>query len=205
MDIIEKNDTSEPVFWDERYLKDEAGWDIGSPTPIFQKWSKTLTNKKKILIPGAGNGHDAIFLSRKKHNVYALDFSKEAISNINSISNKHHIKLNIMHLDFFDLDNKYFNYFDIILEYTFFCAIPINRRKDYIKLAHRLLKQGGSLVGILLPIDKDIKDDGPPFGIDLSRTINDFSEYFEIVDVLKTPLSVESRMNKEVFIKFMKK
>ena len=124
---------------------------------------------------------------------------------INSISNKHHIKLNIMHLDFFDLDNKYFNYFDIILEYTFFCAIPINRRKDYIKLAHRLLKQGGSFVGILLPIDKDIKDDGPPFGIDLSRTINDFSEYFEIVDVLKTPLSVESRMNKEVFIKFMKK
>ena len=39
-------------------------------------------DKMKILVPGAGNGHDALYLASLNHEVYALDFSKNAINNI---------------------------------------------------------------------------------------------------------------------------
>ena len=63
------NDFNYPKYWDNKYINNEDQWDLNQPTPIFINWSKTLKNKKKILIPGAGKGHDAIYLAQKGHDV----------------------------------------------------------------------------------------------------------------------------------------
>ena len=49
-----------PDFWNQKYKNNDIGWDIGSPTPIFVNWSKKISRSKNILIPGSGNGHDAL-------------------------------------------------------------------------------------------------------------------------------------------------
>ena len=71
---MKKNNISPeyPDFWNQKYINNDAQWDIGSPTPIFIDWSKTLLSRKKILIPGAGRGHDALYLGQKNHDVYAV-------------------------------------------------------------------------------------------------------------------------------------
>jgi len=205
MNPLDRNNTFEAKFWNDRYLNKDTSWDLGSTTPIFQHWSKSLKNKKKILVPGAGNGYDALYLAKLGHDVYALDFSEQSIENIKLKAKESKININTIYDNFFNLDSKLNGYFDIVLEYTFFCAIPISKRKEYIKKSYELLNIEGLFIGILLPLDKKISDSGPPFGIELENTLNDFSKYFVINNVEQSDLSVKPRANREVFVKMSRK
>ncbi len=191
-------------FWNNKYLENESKWDIGNPTPAFVDYFKLLSNKnKKILVPGCGNGYDALYLAKLGFDVYAVDFSKEAINYILEQAKNQNISINVLHEDFFKLNNFDF-FFDIVLEYTFFCAISPDRRQEYIEKICDLLKKNGEYVGFLLPIDKNVNEPGPPFGIDLNETLNDFSKYFSIKECTKSSLSIEPRINSEIFIKMIK-
>ena len=85
--------TDKPKFWNQKYLDGTIGWDIGEPTPAFVNWSKTISKNNKILIPGCGNGHDAIYLSKSNQNVYALDFAMQPIIHIQNISKKQNLDI----------------------------------------------------------------------------------------------------------------
>ena len=89
-----------PDFWKQKYINNDDQWDIGSPSPIFIDWSKTLFGRKKILIPGAGRGHDALYLGQKNHDIYAIDFSCEAIRYLKSRSKKLNIKVSAICEDY---------------------------------------------------------------------------------------------------------
>src|SRR5690606_5351824 len=99
----------------------------------------------RILIPGCGNGYEAIYLMENGFtNVYVIDLSSLAIDQLeDSIPNKygtHLIKGN-----FFAHDGTY----DLIVEQTFFCALEPKRREAYAAKMHQLLDDGGKLVGLL--------------------------------------------------------
>ena len=131
-----------------------------------------------------------MFLASLGFDVFAVDFSKEATNNLLKKSKKKGLSLNIIQEDFFKL-SKFYSTFDILLEYTFFCAILPSKRCDYIKEVHKLLKENGEYVGFLLPINKDINESGPPFGINMNDTMNKFSKYFTIIECNKSKLSIE--------------
>ena len=198
-----KNNPKYPDYWDKKYILNESKWDIGKPTPIFVDWFQKNKKIKKILVPGAGRGHDAFFLASRGHDVYALDFSQEAVTYMKKKANNHNININILNNDIFDV-KKYYGHFDMILEYTFFCAILPSLRIEYIKTAFNLLKNNGSFLGILFPLNKPLDEEGPPFGVPLSRTLNMFLEYFKIIDCYESPLSVKPRSGNERFIHMRK-
>ena len=77
-------------------------------------------------------------------------------------------------------------------------------RTKYIDLMYDLLKPGGELIGIFLPLDKDLKDGGHPFGIELEQTINMFLKKFSLIESIKHPLSIKPRLDREQFIRFFK-
>ena len=118
-------------------------------------------------------------------------------------SPSNNISINILNNDIFDM-RKYYGYFDMILEYTFFCAIPPSQRMKYIETVFKLLKNNGTFIGILLPINKILNEGGPPFGVNLSKTLDMFLEYFKIIDCYDSPLSIEPRVGNEKFV-YMKK
>ena len=143
-----------PSYWDEKYSSDQINWDIDKPTPIFVNWFNEVKGRKKILIPGSGRGHDAFFLANQGHDVYAVDFSFHAVDYMKTKAKKNNVRLNIIHDNVLDMQRKYYGMFDIVLEYTFFCAILPSQRLKYIEMLFKLLKNGGSFVGILFPINK---------------------------------------------------
>ena len=196
--------SSMPEYWEKSYQSGNMGWDLGGPTPIFDDWIQCQADSLSICILGAGNGWDAINFAEKGHNVTAVDFAESAIDNMQTSAQNKDIQINLIHSDIFDLC-KLFNYtFDIVLEYTCFCAIDPARRMDYVRMTNQILKPDGKLVAILYPIDKDLNDDGPPFAIDLDSTISLFSKYF-ILDTKEIPsLSIERRNGREVFVIFKK-
>ena len=193
------NNPNNPLFWDSKYKTDNIGWDIGCATPIFTHYFKKLsTANKKILIPGSGNGHDAIYLAELGFEVYTVDFSKVANHNLITESKMKGLSITVITEDFFNLNNYDF-YFDIILEYTFFCAINPERRNEYIKKIYSLLKSNGMLVGIFLPLIKDSKVKGPPFTVNIETVNNQFSKYFKNITFKKSKFSIKPRKNNELF------
>ena len=193
-----------PEYWEKSYQSGEMGWDLGGPTPIFNDWIQSQTDSLSICILGAGNGWDAINFAEKGHNVTAVDFAESAIDNMRRSAQNKGVQINLIHSDIFDLCKLFNHNFDIVLEYTCFCAIDPARRIDYVRMTNQILKPDGKLVALLFPIDKDINDDGPPFAVDLDSTISLFSKYF-IVDTKEIPsLSIERRKGREVFVIFKK-
>ena len=200
-----EHDVSSSKFWDDCYINDNIGWDLGMVTPVFKDWCDNLQEKKTIFVPGAGNGYDPLYFASKGHDVTAVDFSKEAIKNMNTESQKRSININIINQDLFKLDSSLFNHFDYVIEYTCFCAIDRMRRLDYIRAMSNILKENGELIGLFLPILKDRKDGGPPYSIKVDKIIDQFSNYFDVLESKKHVLSIKPRVDNEQYIHFKRK
>ena len=98
------------------------------------------------------------------------------------------MNLNAIKEDFFNLGDRFHNKFDYIIEYTFYCAIDPRMRSKYINIIYDLPKEGGEFVGIFLPLDKDLCEGGPPFGVNLAQTIKLFSSRFKLIESDSHPL-----------------
>ena len=124
-------------YWENRYLNQETGWDIGSISTPLQVYVDQLTTKNlKILIPGAGFGHEARYLVETGFkNITVIDLSRSALNRVKT-SLPQNSTCQIIEGDFFDLYGKY----DLILEQTFFCALLPEQRVDYAKKCAELLK-----------------------------------------------------------------
>ena len=131
--------------WENRYLNNDIGWDLGEVSTPLKEYFDQLENKEiKILIPGGGNSYEAEYLFNNGfENVFVVDVSKSAIENIQeripNFPSKH-----LINGDLFELENK----FDLIIEQTFFCAINPNLREAYVVKMDELLKPNGKLVGL---------------------------------------------------------
>ena len=105
---------SNPNFWNQRYKDNNTRWDIGQPTPIVTDYLKKNKHIGKVCILGCGTGYDAIEFALNGNDVYAVDFSIEALNRLRTIK-PNNLKLKLVHQDIFDLASKYKNYFDLVL------------------------------------------------------------------------------------------
>ena len=198
-------DVSSEHFWNENYIQNNIGWDLDGPTPVFKDWCGRLNKKFSIFVPGAGNGYDPLYFSKKGHQVLAVDFAEEAVRSMKNQSKKENLNVDILKCDLFDLDIKYNNKFDYVVEYTCFCAIDPKNRKNYINVMSELLKDKGELIGLFFPLNKTKEEGGPPFSVDLEETISFFSEKFNLKNLFDHPLSIKPRLGNEKFLHFKKK
>jgi SAM-dependent methyltransferase len=196
---------SKPQFWNKRYLDYNTAWDIGNPTPILTNYLKKNKKIGKICVLGCGNGHDALEFARYKNDVYAVDFADQALKNLKKASNKNNLMINLVNEDIFNLQKDYSIFFDLVFEYTCFCAIDPMRRKEYFEVVHGILKRGALLFAIFIPLDKSIDHDGPPFGVDLKQIENLASNKFEIIENKFSDLSIKPRKNREKLVILKKK
>ncbi len=182
-------------YWNERYLSNNTGWDIGYPSPPLKDYIDSIHDKHlKILIPGAGNAYEAEYLIEQGFkNTWIVDISEEACKNIK----KNIPKLNkdqAVNADFFDFEGS----FDLVLEQTFFCALSPNLRAKYVKKMHEIIKPNGKLVGVLF--QKELYQDHPPFGGFKPEYVELFESKFQI-NIMETAYnSIPPRKNSELFI-----
>ncbi|HEX2847637.1 MAG TPA: methyltransferase [Chitinophagaceae bacterium] len=189
-------------YWDQLYQNKETRWDIGYPSPPLKEYIDQLENKQQsILIPGCGNSYEAGYiLARGFTDLTLIDISPSLTSSLEE-KFKHYLdkQLQIITGDFFELKGKY----DLILEQTFFCALPPSNRYAYMQQMHKLLKPGGKLVGVLF--NRLFEEAGPPFG----GTVEEYKELFQEKFLIETMElcynSIEKRMGTEVFIKLIRK
>ena len=197
------NDINKSSFWEQRYEKGEIGWDLGAETPVFTAISEKL-KPGKVCILGCGNGYDAISFSKKGFSVTAVDFAKTPINNLQIAARSLSLSIEIIRKNIFDLIPDYSSQFDYIIEQTCFCAIDPKKRQQYSNLVHDLLKVGGKLIGLWMPLDKDIIDGGPPFGVKENEIKKLFSTKWKITEDCFPTQSIEARKGREKLIVFEK-
>lgn len=186
-------------YWENRYQKQETGWDAGAITTPLKEYIDQLKNKElKILIPGAGNGYEFDYLvTNGFKNVTVIDIAEQPIINLKKRNPK--FIENFIQADFFDLSEK----FDLIVEQTFFCALNPELRHDYVTKMHSILNENGKMAGLLF--DFPLTEVGPPFGGSKEEYLSLFSDTFIIKKLEKAYNSIKPRKDKELFFIFEKK
>ncbi|MBX9448501.1 MAG: hypothetical protein KL787_01740 [Taibaiella sp.] len=110
-----------------------------------------------------------------------------------------HKNISVHHGDFFEHRGNY----DLILEQTFFCALPPGLRENYAKKMQQLLNPGGTLAGVLFHIE--FEKAGPPFGGHTREYQKLFDPCFHIHKMEPCYNSIAPRDGHEVFIHLIKK
>ena len=157
-------------YWSAKYKQKLMGWDAGSITTPLKEYFDQLENKElRILIPGAGNGHEVKYLHDNGFtNVTVVDISAEPFAGL--IQNCYNWQADSFIVDdFFNIDGQY----DLIVEQTFFCALNPQMRHDYANKMHELLAPAGKLIGVLFNVY--FAGDHPPFG----GNKEEYVEYFK--------------------------
>ena len=185
-------------YWDAQYKSKTTGWDLGQVAPPISSFIESLKDKNcRILIPGCGNTYEAEYLLEKGFtNITVIDIAPTLVSllQIKFASNSN---ITIILGDFFEHKGEY----DVIIEQTFFCALPPFMRQKYVLKMHQLLAQNGVLAGLLFNRDFEIS---PPFGGNQKEYEMLFKEAFYFEKLEEATNSAEPRKDTELFFEFRK-
>lgn len=185
-------------YWDAQYHAKNTAWDIGSVSPPIQSYIDTIEDKSiRILIPGCGNSYEAEYLLQKGFvNVTVIDIAPKLIENLRNKFDKNP-NITIVLGDFFEHQGEY----DLIIEQTFFCALPPFMRQKYVWKMHQLLSQKGVLAGLLFNTTFEVS---PPFGGSKAEYELLFKSAFRLLHMDLCTNSIAKRVNSELFIELKK-
>jgi SAM-dependent methyltransferase len=140
-------------YWEERYRNDSTPWDLKGPCPVFVDLldSPRAPPRGRTAFPGCGAGHDVRLFRERGYDAIGFDFAFEPRG------------VPFERLDVFDLGMHHRSEFDLIVEYTCYCAIDPARRAEYASSLAAALKPGGLLLALLFPVAE--KEGGPPFAV----------------------------------------
>jgi SAM-dependent methyltransferase len=187
-------------YWNNQYLADQIGWDLGVVSPPLKTYVDQLIQKGiKILIPGCGNTYEADYLLEKGFtDISVIDIAPALVDKLKEkYSNAPQVKVILG--DFFEHNGQY----DLILEQTFFCAIEPSLRSAYAKKMFELLVPEGILAGVLF--DREFDKPGPPFGGCKCQYEPLFNRYFDFLHFEACYNSAQPRAGTELFIELKRK
>jgi SAM-dependent methyltransferase len=179
------HEVSAPDYWRGRYRAGDAPWDLGGPCPVFVELlaSPRAPPRGRTAFPGCGKGHDVRLFLEHGYDAVGFDFAVEPEG------------VPFERLDVFRLGARHPGRFDVIVEYTCYCAIDPARRAEYAASLRAALRPGGVLVALLFPVEA--REGGPPFSVteDEIRTV--LGRGLRL-DRLETPKSsVPARLGRE--------
>jgi len=177
--------------WDQRYREGRDGWELGQAAPPLDAFLRSDIRSPqppgRVLVPGCGRGHEAALLAELGFEVIGLDLSAEAIDRARALHGPDRPQLRWLQADLFDpaaLAAAEFTAGSVegVLEHTCFCAIPRDKRPDYVKSVARALRPGGLLLAVFYINPRDDPDPtlGPPFGSEPSELAERFEPWFEV-------------------------
>lgn len=193
-------------FWQARYDALKTGeplpWDLQGPSPHVMDWLNLPPGR--MIVPGAGRGHEAALFARHGFQVTAVDYAPGAVETAQLLyGDLMPASLDYQQADLLTLaDNPaYLESFDYWLEHTCFCAIPRSKRGAYIETAAVLLKPGGLLLGIFW---HHADPDGPPFSTTPEEVKPLFADAFVMESMMPVAQNAGGRSGQEYQVRLKK-
>jgi SAM-dependent methyltransferase len=190
-------DSVRDSWWTNLYRTDDTPWDLDREHPALPEVLPQLKiSRARVLVLGAGAGHDAAYFAKQGHMVTAVDYSEEAVARAKDLYGSLENFTYLKH-DIFKLPENWAGRFDVIFEHTCYCAIPPERRNELVKIWRKLLSPQGHLLGAFFAYEKRI---GPPFGGSEWELRERLKPGFDFLYWTRWRHSVERRKGKELII-----
>ena len=156
-----------------------------------------LAPQPRILIPGAGRAYEAEYLHQLGfRQVFVADLAPDPLQAL-AARVPDFPAAHLLLADFFALPNV--PPYDLIVEQTFFCALDPALRPAYAQQCARLLRPGGTLMGLLFDTDFGSVQE-PPFGGTKEEYRAYFAPYFDFHHFQTATNSLRPRQGRELFI-----
>jgi thiopurine S-methyltransferase len=194
---------SSATFWDHLYDEDKAGWDMGTPTPVFVEMIQLKEVKPcRICVLGSGSGHDAIYFSQQGFDVVSVEFSSLAAKIQRKGMEEAKVEYELVTADLFGLANSFYENFDLVVEYVTMCALDTSRYDEFAKVVYDILKPGGRYLSLLFPIE--VRRGGPPFAMNEKQVVELFSKYMNLIMNTEHDATIKPRKGRERLLIFEK-
>lgn len=188
--------------WQHHYESGETPWNRGGPSPALVRWLESHRVSGRVLVPGCGHGHDVAALAAGgAEEVTGLDIAPGGVAAARErtagLTN-----VRIVEGDLFSwCAEEGRGRFDWVFEHTCFCAIPRERRDDYVSAVAAALRPGGHLLAVfyLRPWDEgEDQDQGPPFRSEVPELDERFGAAFELLESAVPEVAYPGREGKEL-------
>jgi SAM-dependent methyltransferase len=135
--------------WNTRYAEGRDRWDLGRAPPILERLIAAQTRRHRVLVPGAGHGHDAIAWARAGHRVVSFDIAPLAVESLRRRAGDAGLDIDVREADVLAPPVALHGQFDLVWEQTCLCALPPEQRRPYLQAMAQLLGPGGRMVALL--------------------------------------------------------
>lgn len=192
--------------WDKCWEERVTPWDLGRVTPIVSHLvqQQGLLPQGRVLVPGCGAGYDVVALASPNRYVIGVEISEKAVKQAQELASS---APNAKYCEFVKAD--FFTWspvetFDLIFDYTFFCAIEPSMRSAWGERVAELLKHDGELITLMFPIDDH--EGGPPYAVSIPRYEEVLHPLgFEAISIEKNEMAVGRRKGREMLGRWKRK
>lgn len=182
--------------WESHYRSGETPWEKGAAHPALIAFLKLNPVHGRVLVPGCGTGHDVRALAATADEVTGFDISPSAVKRARAhptVGGERYVQG-----DFFALPPTQRGVFDVVFEHTCFCAIPPERREDYVSAVATALVPNGLLFAVFyLDPGLDPGESGPPFGVTRAELDALFGPRFKMLREWVPPATYPGRESRE--------
>jgi SAM-dependent methyltransferase len=156
-ELIESHGSS---GWQKCYESELVPWDKGEVAPaLAQLLQNGMLPNGLTVVPGCGYGYDVVALASGDRRVIGIDIAPLAVERAKKIVEKFP-NAEIRVADFFSLELD--GEVDLIYDYTFLCALPVELRTQWAEKMAKLLKPGAILATLMFPLQLLEPDSAPP-------------------------------------------
>ncbi|MDG5767528.1 class I SAM-dependent methyltransferase [Balneolales bacterium ANBcel1] len=165
-------------FWDERFLEETYAYGE-EPNRFFREQLDTLT-PGMLLLPGEGEGRNAVYAARNGWQVDAVDWSRSGKEKADRLAAKHgvDIRYHVTPFEGWDTRNDRFDVCGVI----FFHQQPEDQARSVWKMINSL-KPGGLLLMELYEKDQLGRSSGGPQNDELLYTKDQVAAWLDGMDV----------------------
>ena len=162
-------------FWDERYSGEEYVYGT-EPNQFFKEQLNKIYPIQNLLLPGEGEGRNAVFAAKLGWNVDAFDQSRVAKLKAQKLADQHNVKINYTNVDLtkFNPQKNYYTCAAII-----FVHLPADIRFEFYKKIIDSLKPNGKIILELFSRNQYGKNSGGPQNLEMLSTIDEIKNNFE--------------------------
>ncbi|MCE1165486.1 MAG: class I SAM-dependent methyltransferase [Bacteroidetes bacterium] len=166
--------------WDKRYS--ESGYAYGKEPNLYFKQEIDKLKPGRLLLPGEGEGRNAVYAAALGWEVYALDASTEGKKKAEKLASERNVRINYRVGDITDagLNNEKFDAISLI-----YVHFPSQQRTIVHRKLAELLKKGGVIIIEAFSKSQIKNNSSGPKDLNMLYAVDELRKDFEGLKILE--------------------